>query len=181
MDSLTETVSEFEGDGLVTDLRGVALGALGADCAPVLFADPGAGVIGAAHGGWQGALVGVTDAVIDAMEAIGASRGSMVAAIGPAIQLGSYEVGEAFRSRFLEESPIDSEDCFHDSAETGNVHFDLPGYLVRRLTAAGVGRIDDLGLDTYADESRFFSYRRMCHRGESVYGRQIGAIALCQG
>ncbi len=165
-----------EADGLVTRTPGICIGALGADCAPVLFAAPG--IVGVAHAGWQGALAGVTDAVIETMGGLGADRNSIVAAIGPAIQLASYEVGEAFRDRLLADSPVDAEDCFQRHPQSGNVHFNLPGYIELRLRRASISMVSRSEADTYADESKYFSYRRTCHRGELDYGRQVGAICL---
>ena len=168
----------YEADGLITTASKIALGALGADCAPVLFVDSKARVIGAAHAGWQGALRGVTDAVVQGMCDAGATIGSIAALIGPAIQKQSYEVGEQFREKLLDQSPVDAAHCFHVHAETGNLHFDLPGYIHSRLEAAGVQAIEQMAEDTYALEDRYFSFRRTCHRKEKGYGRQIGAICL---
>ncbi|UUL81567.1 peptidoglycan editing factor PgeF [Sphingomonas qomolangmaensis] len=163
-------------DALVTDRPGLAIGILTADCAPVLLADTQAGVVGAAHAGWKGALGGVTDTTIAAMEAIGARRERIVAAIGPCIARASYEVDDGFRDRFLA-SDRENERFFAD-ARAGHARFDLEGYVAHRLAAAGIARIEALGLDTYADPSRFFSYRRATHAGEPDYGRQIAIIAL---
>ena len=167
-------------DALVTNGPGLALGILTADCAPVLFADAEAGVVGAAHAGWKGALGGVTDATVLAMEAIGARRDRIVAAIGPCIARASYEVDGAFIQRFCEADP-ENERFFADG-RADHFQFDLEAYVVNRLAAAGIGRIEALGLDTYAaqDEGRdrFFSYRRATHRGEPTYGRQISIIGL---
>lgn len=163
-------------DALVTDLPGKLLGILTADCAPVLFADAAAGVIGAAHAGWKGALAGVTDRTIDAMEALGARRDRIAAAVGPCIAQASYEVDEGFRDRFVNDEATNSG--FFTPACAGHHRFDLEGYVARRLTDAGVRRVEPLGLDTYADETRFFSYRRATHRAEPDYGRQIAVIAL---
>lgn len=163
-------------DAMVTDRPGMLLGVLGADCAPVLFADLHAGVVGAAHAGWKGALAGVTDATIAAMEALGADRTRIAAAIGPCIAQESYEVDEAFRARFLAADPANGE--HFAQGRPGHQQFDLPGYLLGRLARAGVARPAALHLDTYADADRFFSYRRATHRGETDYGRQVGAIGL---
>ena len=171
----TDAEALEEADGLVTTDRGVCIGALGADCAPVLFAGPG--VVGAAHVGWKGALAGITDAVIESMGAF-TDRGRIAAAIGPAIQPLSYEVGEEFRDRLLGMSPVDARDCFLTLPDTRRVHFDLPAYIERRLRHAGILRLDRSALDTYADGNRFFSYRRSCHRGVPEYGRQAGVICL---
>ncbi len=158
-------------DAMATDRRGVALGILTADCAPVLFADPYAGVIGAAHAGWRGALAGVTEATIAAMEALGARRERIAAAVGPCIAQASYEVDAAFRDRFGEER------WFID-ARAGKSRFDLPGYVAERLRQAGIGAVDTLALDTYAEPDRFFSYRRATLRAEADFGRQLSLIAL---
>lgn len=165
-------------DGLVTKLPGIAIAALAADCAPVLFADIANAVIGVAHVGWQGALSGVTDSVLAVMRLQGAEIEHIYCAIGPAIQLASYEVGAAFQTAFVARSPIDSSGFFSIGAATGNVHFDLGGYITARLLAAGVKQVDCSKQDTYADSDRFFSYRRGCHLRQPVYGRQSGAIAL---
>jgi YfiH family protein len=163
-------------DALVTSRPGLLLGILTADCAPILFADEAAGVVGAAHAGWKGAIGGVTDATIAAMETLGADRGRIVAAIGPCIARASYEVDEGFIMRFCEVDP-ENERFFADG-RLGHWQFDLEGYVAARLAAAGIGRIEALGLDTYADETRFFSYRRATHRGEPGYGREISLIGL---
>lgn len=165
-----------EADAMVTDRPGLLLGILTADCAPVLFADAEARVVGAAHAGWRGAFSGVTDATIAAMEKLGAQRGRIVAAVGPCIALDSYEVDEAFRTRFLEQSPHNHY-VFSDGP-AGKPHFDLEAYVVSRLTAAGIGEVEALGQDTYAQPDRFFSFRRATHRGESAYGRQVSLIGL---
>lgn len=163
-------------DALVTDNPALALGIVTADCAPVLLADMEAGVVGAAHAGWKGALGGVTDTTVDAMEALGAVRDRIAAAIGPCIARASYEVDAAFRQRF-EQADAANERFFADG-RADHAQFDLEGYVAHRLALAGVRRIEALGLDTYADEARFFSYRRATHRGEPDYGRQIAIIAL---
>lgn len=163
-------------DALVTDRPGLALGILTADCTPVLFADAEAQVVGAAHAGWKGAISGVIDATVEAMEGLGASRGSIVAAVGPTIARKSYEVDEGFFRRFAEDDA--ENERFFSHGREGHHQFDLEGYVVARLAAAGIGRIEALGLDTYSDPERFFSYRRATHRGEPDYGRQISLIAL---
>jgi polyphenol oxidase len=165
------------GDALVTDRPGLALGILTADCAPVLLADADAGVVGAAHAGWQGALSGVTDATLAAMEALGADRGRIAAAIGPCIARASYEVDLAFARRFADADPA-NERFFADGRRAGHLQFDLEAYVAHRLAAAGVGRVETLGEDTYAQAHRFFSYRRATHAGEPGYGRQIALVAL---
>ncbi|MEQ8966341.1 MAG: peptidoglycan editing factor PgeF [Azospirillaceae bacterium] len=167
-------------DALATDRRGLALGILTADCAPVLLADAEAGVIGAAHAGWKGALGGVAEAAIVAMEELGARRERIGAAIGPTIGAESYEVGEDFRERFLADDPA-SGAFFRRPDGAARPFFDLSGYVAGRLAAAGVGRVAAHDGDTCADEARFFSYRRACHRGEPDYGRLLSAIALETG
>lgn len=163
-------------DAIVTDRPGLALGILTADCAPVLLADARAGVIGAAHAGWKGALGGVIEAAVAAMESLGADRARIAAAVGPAIARKSYEVDDGFRRRFAEADP--DNDRFFSPGRDGHHQFDLEGYGLSRLAAAGVTRAEALGLDTYSDPDRFFSYRRSTHRGEPTYGRQLSLIAL---
>jgi len=164
-------------DGLVTRTPGVALGVLTADCGPVLFADPQARVIGAAHAGWKGALTGVTARTLDLMEEQGAERARIVAVIGPTISQAAYEVGPEFPARFTEADPANAR-YFKPSERAGHAMFDLPAYLAGRLRAEGVGQVIDLSLCTFSDEERFFSYRRATHRNEKDYGRLISAIAL---
>lgn len=163
-------------DAMVTDRPGLALGVLAADCGPILYADPHARVIGAAHAGWKGALTGVLEATIEAMERLGARREQMTAVLGPSISQDNYEVGPEFFERFTAAQPA-SADFFTASGKPGHFMFDLNGYTMRRLEAAGV---DAYRLDrcTYADEELFFSYRRTTHRAEPDYGRQISAIVL---
>jgi YfiH family protein len=163
-------------DALVTARPGLALGIVTADCAPVLLADVAAGVVGAAHAGWKGAVGGVTDATLAAMERLGARRERIAAAIGPCIARGSYEVDDAFALRFDAADPANER--FFAPGKPGHHQFDLEAYVAHRLAIAGVTRIAALGLDTYADESRFFSFRRATHRGEPTYGRQISIIGL---
>lgn len=163
-------------DALVTNRPGVILGILTADCAPVLFADRTAGVVGAAHAGWKGAIGGVTDTTIAAMESIGADRRRIVAAVGPCIAQSSYEVDEAFRARFLADDPANQTFFIQGALE--HWQFDLEGYVVNRLRQAGIGEVEGLGLDTYAAPNRFFSFRRATHAGEASYGRQISTISL---
>ena len=162
-------------DGMVTDRPGLLLGVVTADCAPVLFVDRERGVIGAAHAGWRGAHGGVLENTVAAMEGLGAERSSIVAAIGPAIAQPSYEVDDKFRDNF---GPGDEE--FFASGQPGHWLFDLEGYIARRLGEAGLGTVQRLGLDTYSDPERFFSYRRATHRGEPTYGRQFSLIGLPQ-
>lgn len=163
-------------DALVTDRPGLLLGIVTADCAPVLLADPVAGVVGAAHAGWKGAVGGVTDATIAAMEALGADRGRIVAAIGPCIAQPSYEVDAGFRDRFLADAADSAR--FFETGRAGHFQFDLEGYVAGRLRAAGVAAVEPLGLDTYPAVERFYSFRRATHRDEPDYGRQISLIGL---
>jgi polyphenol oxidase len=165
-----------QADAVVTDRPGLLLGILTADCAPVLFADREAGVIGAAHAGWKGAIAGVTDRTIAAMETLGARASRIVAAVGPCIAQASYEVDDAFQDRFAAQDPANA--AFFGEGRSGHSQFDLEGYVAGRLRAAGVAAVDTLGLDTYAAPDRFFSFRRATHRGEAAYGRQISLIAL---
>lgn len=163
-------------DAMVTDRPGLLLGIVTADCAPVLLADAAAGVVAAAHAGWKGALAGVTDHIITAMETLGAQRARIIAAIGPCIARASYEVDEAFLRRFAK---ADAEnERFFAPGKPGHHQFDLEAYVASRLANAGLGRVDLLGLDTYADPARFFSFRRATHRQEPDYGRQISLIGL---
>jgi YfiH family protein len=163
-------------DGIVTRIEGLAIGATAADCGPVLFADPTARVIGAAHAGWKGALTGVLESTIAAMEKLGAARDNMVAAIGPLIRQPSYEVGQEFVERFIETDAKNGR-FFVPASRSGHSMFDLGGFIRMRLERAGIPMIDDLGIDTYADE-RFYSYRRSVHRNEPDYGRHVHAIVL---
>lgn len=165
-----------KGDALVTDRPGLALGILTADCAPVLLADRDAGVVAAAHAGWKGALGGVTDSAIAAMESLGAQRSRIAAAIGPCIARASYEVDAAFARRFEVDDPANER--FLTPGRADHAQFDLEAYVAHRLAAAGIARVEALGLDTYAEETRFFSYRRATHRGEPNYGRQIAIIGV---
>jgi hypothetical protein len=164
-----------EGDGMATAVPGLMLGIQTADCAPVLFADAEAGVIGAAHAGWKGAFGGVLEAVIAAMEKLGARRTSIAAAIGPSICKDNYEVGGEFRETFLAQDPANAG---FFTARDGRFRFGLPAYVLHRLARAGIANAADLGLCTYPPENRFFSFRRTTHRGEPDYGRQISAIVL---
>jgi polyphenol oxidase len=164
-------------DAMVTATRGLVLGILTADCAPVLFADTEAGVIGAAHAGWKGAIGGVTDATVDAMEKLGAKRERIAAAIGPCIARASYEVDAAFLARFCD---VDSanERFFADGRRNAHYQFDLEAYVAHRLAVAGIMRVAALGQDSYSQASRYYSFRRATHGGEPDYGRQISLIAL---
>jgi YfiH family protein len=163
-------------DAIVTRNPDLAIGITTADCGPVLLADPKAGVIGAAHAGWKGALTGVLESTISAMETLGAERNGIIAAIGPLIRQRSYEVGAEFVVRFTAADPGYAA-FFIASERAEHAMFDLAGFIRARLEQAGVLMIDDLGNDTYADD-RFFSYRRSVHRKEPDYGRLIHAIAL---
>jgi len=165
-------------DAMVTDRPGLLLGILTADCVPVLLADGQAGVVGAAHAGWKGALAGVTDRTLDAMVALGARRDRISAAIGPCIGRASYEVTEGFADPFL--SADDDNARFFGAGKPGHLMFDIAAYVAARLAAAGVGIVDMLDEDTYAQPDRFFSYRRSCHRGEPGYGRQISLIGVTE-
>jgi YfiH family protein len=164
-------------DALVTSLKGVVIGIVTADCAPVLFADKVAGVVGAAHAGWRGAQGGVLENTLDAMEALGSSRGNIAAAIGPTIGQASYEVDAPFRAHFT------ADDDAHfapapDREGTPRWHFDLPGYIVEKLHKLGCRKIESLGRDTFALSERYYSYRMASQRGEPNYGRQISLIGL---
>ena len=165
-------------DALVTKRPGLVLGVLSADCGPILFADRQAGVVGAAHAGWKGALTGVLENTVEAMVGLGAERERIVAVLGPSIGRDSYEVGPEFVERFLAHDPS-YEAYFSPSPKDGHAMFDLPGLTVRRLQQAGV-QAGQLGLCTYADADRFFSYRRTTHAREPDYGRQISAIAIME-
>lgn len=163
-------------DAMVTAMPGLALGILTADCAPILFADVAAGVIGAAHSGWKGALADIGPATVRAMEALGARRDRIVAAIGPTIAQRSYEVDAGFRDRFCAADP--AHDAFFKPGIPGHFQFDLEGFIAARLAAFGLTTVVAMGVDTYADPQRWFSYRRTTHRGEADYGRQLSLIAL---
>ncbi len=165
-------------DGMATDRPGVILGILTADCAPVLFADPANRVIGAAHAGWRGALSGVVETTVRAMETLGAKRTSIAAAIGPCIAQTSYQVGRDFPNAFLADEPANGAFFAPDPEECGKHRFDLRGYVLSRLEAAGIAAADALDIDTYEEDGYFFSYRRTCHRGETDYGRGLSGIAL---
>ncbi|MCR9256410.1 MAG: peptidoglycan editing factor PgeF [Alphaproteobacteria bacterium] len=166
-----------EADALVTNTPGVALGVLTADCAPVLLVDPGAGVIGAAHAGWKGALTGIIDAAIDAMTDLGATPGNIQAAIGPAIGPASYEVGPEFPGRFIDMDPENAR-FFTSAGPSGKRLFDLPGFVAKALREAGVADVFPSPHDTYREEAEFFSYRRATHRREPDYGRSLSLITL---
>ncbi len=171
-----ENASRPRADAMVTRTEGLAISVTAADCGPILFVDPNARVIGAAHAGWKGALTGIVESTVEAMETLGAERSGIVAAIGPLIRQHSYEVGGEFVERFIE---ADAENgvFFIPSVREGHAMFDLAGFIRTRLENAGVLMIDDIGVDTYSDE-RFYSYRRSVHRKEPDYGRHVHAIAL---
>ena len=173
------SASRPRADAIVTRTEGLAIGVTTADCGPILLVDPTARVIGAAHAGWKGALTGIVESTVAAMETLGAERNSIVAAIGPMIRQHSYEVGNEFVERFVE---ADAENVlfFVPSERENHSMFDLAGFIRMRLENAGVLMIDDIGVDTYSDE-RFYSYRRSVHRQEPDYGRHVHAIALERG
>lgn len=164
-------------DAIITRVPGLAIGVSTADCGPVLFADENARVVGAAHAGWRGALSGVIEATLDAMEKLGARRGNIVTALGPMIRQPNYEVGSEFLAAFLA-AERDNERYFREARRPDHYMFDLPGYLAMRLRRAGVDAIEDCGLCTYAEPERFFSYRRSQHLSEADYGRHVNAIVL---
>ncbi len=164
-------------DAIVTRLGALAIGVTTADCGPVLLADPQASVIGAAHAGWRGALAGVIEATVEAMERLGAARRQIRAAIGPMIRQRNYEVGPDLIAQFAAGDAVSSR-FFAPAPRQGHALFDLAGYVASRLARAGVNQVQDLGLCTYGDPARFFSYRRTTHRAEPDYGRHVNAIAL---
>lgn len=164
-------------DAMATTMRGVALGVLAADCAPILLSDAKAGVIGCAHSGWKGAIGGVAESVVALMERLGASRSRINAVVGPCISQASYEVGPEFEARFSEEDPANKR-YFVPSPRPGHWQFDLPGYVTARLKAAGIGAVEALNVCTYEHNDAYFSYRRTTHRGETDYGRNVSAIML---
>jgi polyphenol oxidase len=167
-------------DAIVTRTAGLAIGVSTADCGPILLADPLARVIGAAHAGWRGALAGVAEATVQAMERLGADRGRIRAALGPMIRQDNYEVGPDLIARFAAEDES-ADDFFRPAARDRHAYFDLGGYIATRLARAGVRQIEDLRLCTYAEPARFFSFRRTTHRAEADYGRHVNAIALGNG
>jgi len=166
-------------DAIVTQMPGLAIGVSTADCGPILFADGEAGVIGAAHAGWKGALTGVLEATIKAMEKLGAGRSRICAALGPMIRQPNYEVGAEFVERFVAADSANKR-FFLPAPRAGHAMFDLSGYIKSRLERAEINSVEDLALCTYADPARFFSYRRTTHHGEPDYGRHVNAIALTQ-
>jgi YfiH family protein len=164
-------------DAMATKTPGIVLGILTADCGPVLFADARAGVIGAAHAGWKGALAGVIEQAISRMEQLGAKRERIAAAIGPCISQSAYEVGEEFRATFMRYDEANTR-FFTPAAREGHWQFDLTAYVHARLHVAGISNASVLAHCTYAEDENFYSFRRTTHRGESDYGRQLSAIAL---
>lgn len=177
--TVTDEIAEADrpaADAMVTDRPGLVLGILTADCVPVLFADVAAGVVGAAHAGWKGAIGGVTDRTIDAMVALGANPARIACAIGPCIGRASYEVGYDFAARFESADPANAR--FFTPGRPGHCQFDIAAYVAARLAGAGIARITLLDEDTCSQPDRFYSYRRSCHAQESDYGRQISMIAL---
>jgi polyphenol oxidase len=164
-------------DAIVTRMLGLAVGVTTADCGPILLADPQARVVGAAHAGWRGALAGVAEAAIEAMERLGADRGRIKAALGPMIRQDNYEVGPDFIARFAADD-AGSERFFRTAPRRGHALFDLAAYIRSRLMRAGIEQIEDVGLCTYADPARFFSFRRSTHNAEADYGRHVNGIAL---
>ncbi|QNO28469.1 peptidoglycan editing factor PgeF [Sphingopyxis sp. OPL5] len=176
VDGETDLAARPEADALATRTPGLLLGILTADCVPVLFADRQAGVVGAAHAGWKGALAGVTDATLTAMESLGAARANIAVAIGPCIGRASYEVDEGFVATFLTDDPANER--FFAAGKPGHAMFDIAAYVAARLAAAGVTRIAIGGHDTYAEAEDYFSYRRACHKAENSYGRQLSVIGI---
>jgi polyphenol oxidase len=164
-------------DALVTRTAGLALGTLAADCMPILFADAQAGVIAAAHAGWKGALGGIIEATLAAMETLGSRRGDIRAAVGPCIGPEAYEVGPEFEAAFAQ-ADIGHRRYFHVPAGAGRAHFDLPRFVTDRLHDAGTGSVHQAWRCTYTHDAEYFSYRRATHRSEPDYGRQISAIML---
>jgi polyphenol oxidase len=164
-------------DAMVTNVPGLILGSLTADCAPVLFVDPEARVVGVAHAGWKGALTGIMDQTVIQMEKLSATRANIRAVIGPTISQAAYEVGPEFFDRFTEAEPGNHQ-FFTKSVKNGHYMFDLPRYLLVRMRDFGVGHVTNTRICTYGNESEYFSFRRATHRGETDYGRQIAAITI---
>lgn len=176
VDNETDLAARPEADALATRTPGILLGILTADCVPVLFADRSAGVVGAAHAGWKGAIAGVTDATLTAMESLGAHRADIAVAIGPCIGRASYEVDDGFVATFVNDDPANER--FFAAGKPGHAMFDIAAYVAARLAAAGVTRIAIGGQDTYAEAEDYFSYRRACRKAENSYGRQLSVIGL---
>jgi YfiH family protein len=164
-------------DAIVTKTPGLAIGVSTADCGPLLFADPEARVIGAAHAGWRGAFSGVIDGTIAAMESLGADRNRMIAALGPLIRQDRYEVSQSFVDEFLRADEAYAR-FFAPAPREGHAMFDLPGFIASRIAQSGIGRFEDIGICTYSDPDRFYSYRRSTHHAEPDYGRHVNAIVL---
>lgn len=177
LDTLSARESLPQADGLVTATRGLPIGVLTADCAPVLFADPKARVVGAAHAGWKGAIGGVLAATVEAMERLGAERRAIRAAVGPTISQHAYEVGDEFEAQFLAADRAHAR-FFKRASREAKAHFDLPAFVRHMLKETGVGMVETLPHCTYKNESLFFSFRRTTHRSEPDYGRQISAIVV---
>jgi YfiH family protein len=176
LDKDSDLSARPEADAMATRMPNIMLGILTADCVPVLLCDREAGVIGAAHAGWKGAISGVTDSTVDAMVSLGARRDHISAAIGPCIGRASYEVDDNFIDRFMDESP--ENERFFAPHKAGHAMFDIAAYVAARLMAADIKRIAITGQDTYAAANEYYSYRRSCHRGENSYGRQMSVIVL---
>lgn len=176
IDDSSDLTARPEADALATRTPGILLGILTADCVPVLFADRTASVVAAAHAGWKGAIAGVTDATLTAMESLGATRANIAAAIGPCIGRASYEVDDGFVATFVTDDPANER--FFAAGKPGHAMFDIAAYVAARLAAAGLGRIAIGGQDTYAEAEDYFSYRRACHKAENSYGRQLSVIGL---
>ncbi len=177
VDAPLESIDALPGDGLVTTTPGLAVGVLGADCGPVLFAEPEAGVVAAAHAGNGGALAGIIAATVAKMIAVGAERRRIHAAIGPMISAASYEVGPEFVARFLR-ADAHNKTYFSASEREGHAMFDLPAFIMAQLRSERLASVVNLDICTYTDAERFFSYRRTTHAREDNYGRQLSAIAL---
>ncbi|AQA00427.1 polyphenol oxidase [Sphingopyxis sp. QXT-31] len=176
IDEASDLTARPEADALATRTPGILLGILTADCVPVLFADREAGVVAAAHAGWKGAIAGVTDATLTAMESLGATRANIAAAIGPCIGRASYEVDDGFVAAFVADDPANER--FFAAGKHGHAMFDIAAYVAALVAAAGVTRIALGGQDTYAEAEDYFSYRRACHKAENSYGRQLSVIGL---
>lgn len=176
IDETSDLSARPEADALATRAPGILLGILTADCVPVLFADRTAGVVAAAHAGWKGAIAGVTDSALVAMESLGATSANIAAAIGPCIGRASYEVDDGFVATFVADDPANER--FFAAGKPGHAMFDIAAYVAARLAAAGVSRIAIGGQDTYAEAEDYFSYRRACHKSENSYGRQLSVIGL---
>lgn len=164
-------------DGLVANRPGIAIGIMTADCTPVLFADPKAGVIGAAHAGWKGAIGGVLPNTVQKMEDLGADRAHIIAVVGPCIHQASYEVGPEFRAQFIKEN-LTNDRYFVPSSKAGHALFDLPQFVLDKLANLGLSAVQNASVDTYVNETQFYSYRRATHRAEEDYGRGLSAIVL---